>query len=91
MALSWWQTRFGGPASLEFVTMRGDEKRRASTSVGALTRKDRYREAALGKLIDDAYRRTSTTAPGTRGDGISGQPGGTSAPSPPSAVGRKAC
>jgi len=42
--------------------MRGDERRRASTSIGALTRKDRYREAALAQKINDAYRNLSTTS-----------------------------
>jgi hypothetical protein len=42
--------------------MRGDQRRRASTSVGALTRKDRYREAALSRKIEDAYRNFSTTS-----------------------------
>ncbi len=39
--------------------MRGDARhrpgRRGGTSVGALTRRDRYREATLNRKIDDAY------------------------------------
>jgi len=39
--------------------MRGDADRRArrrgGTSIGALTRRDRYREATLNRKIDDAY------------------------------------
>jgi hypothetical protein len=42
--------------------MRSDERRRASTGIGALTRKDRYREAALTRRIDDAYRSLSVTS-----------------------------
>jgi hypothetical protein len=42
--------------------MRSVERRRASTSIGALTRKDRYREAALAQKIDDAYRSLSVTS-----------------------------
>jgi hypothetical protein len=42
--------------------MRSDERRRASTGIGALTRKDRYREAALSGKIDDAYRSLSVTS-----------------------------
>ena len=46
--------------------MRGDgirgDTRRVSTSIGALTRRDRFREAKLSAKIDDAYREMSTTA-----------------------------
>jgi hypothetical protein len=42
--------------------MRSDERRRASTSIGALTRKDCYREAALNQKIDEAYRSLSVTS-----------------------------
>ncbi|MDP9333372.1 MAG: hypothetical protein M3Q30_08710 [Actinomycetota bacterium] len=42
--------------------MRSDDRRRASTSIGALTRKDCYREAALTRKIDDAYRSLSVTS-----------------------------
>jgi Flp pilus assembly protein TadB len=44
--------------------MRGDGLRRASRGVGALTRKDRYREAALARKAGEAHRsvlRTSST------------------------------
>lgn len=34
---------------------------RAGSGIGALTRKDRYREAAIARKIDDAYRGFSTT------------------------------
>jgi Flp pilus assembly protein TadB len=44
--------------------MRGDRRRRASTSIGALTRRDRHREAALMQKIDVAYRNFSTTSSG---------------------------
>ena len=42
--------------------MRGYEGRRAATGIGALTRKDRYREAALTQKIDDAYRSLAVTS-----------------------------
>ena len=42
--------------------MRSEQRHRASTSIGALTRKDRYREAALTRKIDDAYRSLSVTS-----------------------------
>jgi hypothetical protein len=41
--------------------MRGDQARRDSTSIGALTRRDRFREATLNARIDGAYRDMSTT------------------------------
>jgi hypothetical protein len=41
--------------------MRGYESR-ASTGIGALTRKDRHREAALVQKIDDAYRGLAVTS-----------------------------
>ena len=44
--------------------MRSVERHRAWTSIGALTRKDRYREAALAQKIDDAYRSLSVTSSG---------------------------
>jgi len=42
--------------------MRSNQKRRTSTSIGAVTRKDRYREAALTRKIDEAYRSLSVTS-----------------------------
>ena len=42
--------------------MRSNQKRRTSTSIGAVTRKDRYREAALIRKIDEAYRSLSVTS-----------------------------
>ena len=44
--------------------MRGDRRSRASTSVGALTRRDRHREAALIQKIDASYRDFSTSTSG---------------------------
>ena len=44
--------------------MRGDKRRPAPTGVGALTRKDRHREAALIDKIDRAYSNFSTSASG---------------------------
>jgi hypothetical protein len=44
--------------------MRGDKRRPAPTSIGALTRKDRHREAALVEKIDHAYRNFSTSTSG---------------------------
>jgi hypothetical protein len=41
--------------------MSGHESRRA-TGIGALTRRDHYREKALARKIDDAYRSMSTTS-----------------------------
>ncbi len=38
-----------------------EESHRAGSGIGALTRKDRYREAALAQKIDDSYRGFSTT------------------------------
>jgi Flp pilus assembly protein TadB len=42
--------------------MTGGNRRPAPTSIGALTRKDRHREAALAQKIDDAYRNFSKTS-----------------------------
>ena len=42
--------------------MTTEQRRRAATSIGALTRKDRYREAALTRKIDDAYQSLSVTS-----------------------------
>ena len=44
--------------------MRGDRRRRESTSIGALTRRDRHREAALIHKIDAAYGNFTTTSSG---------------------------
>jgi len=46
--------------------MRGHEPRRAPSGIGALTRKDRYREAALAEKIDAAYRGWSSSPSGRR-------------------------
>ena len=42
--------------------MRGDRWDHTSTGIGALTRADRYREAAFTRKIDDAYRGVATTS-----------------------------
>ncbi len=39
----------------------GEQSPRAASGIGALTRKDHYREAALAQKIEDAYRGFSTT------------------------------
>jgi Flp pilus assembly protein TadB len=44
--------------------MRGDKRRPAPTSIGALTRSDRHREAALVQKIDQAYSNFSTSTRG---------------------------
>jgi hypothetical protein len=59
---SWWQTRFRAATYLQLAGMRGYERRRAATGIGALTRRDRYREAALTQKIDDAYRSLAVTS-----------------------------
>ena len=41
--------------------MSGHVTRRAPSGIGALTNKDHYREAALKRKIDNAYRNMSTT------------------------------
>jgi Flp pilus assembly protein TadB len=44
--------------------MRGDRRRPAPTSVGALTRRDRHREAALVNKLDASHRNFSTSTSG---------------------------
>jgi hypothetical protein len=51
-------------ASLQLAPMTANNRRRASSSIGALTRRDRRREAALVQNIDVAYRNFSTTKSG---------------------------
>jgi Flp pilus assembly protein TadB len=42
--------------------MSGHESRRGGTGIGALTRRDHYREKTLRRKIDLAYRTMSTTS-----------------------------
>lgn len=57
-------TRIRAPASLQLTPMRGDKRRPAPTSIGALTRKDHRREAALVRKIEHAYSNFSTSTSG---------------------------
>jgi VIT1/CCC1 family predicted Fe2+/Mn2+ transporter len=41
--------------------MRGEQTRRSTSGIGALTRRDRAREAAISNKIRDSYRDLSTT------------------------------
>jgi hypothetical protein len=41
--------------------MRGDQSRRTTSGIGALTRGDRAREAAISNRIRDSYRSIPTT------------------------------
>jgi VIT1/CCC1 family predicted Fe2+/Mn2+ transporter len=41
--------------------MRGEASRRTTSGIGALTRRDRAREAAINHKIRDSYRSLSTT------------------------------
>jgi Flp pilus assembly protein TadB len=41
--------------------MRGEQSRRTSSGIGALTRRDRAREAAITHSIRDSYRSLATT------------------------------
>ncbi len=46
--------------------MSGHGARRASTSIGSLTRRDHYREAALRRKIDNEYRSMASTGSARR-------------------------
>jgi hypothetical protein len=41
--------------------MRGEQSRRTTSGIGALTRRDRAREAAITNKIRDSYRSLATT------------------------------